>query len=170
MNFVFNSLGVNIASGFTGYFVLGHYLCTYHKNNPTHKQIIYVLGVTSFFVVTCLTCLYSYFKGEPSPGLFDYLNPFTLFEAAAVFLFVIDCGNKNILPRKEGTILKASRYSFGIYLIHMLVIRLLNDMFSFDSSYFNSSYFIPIYSLLVFMISYCIIDVFVRIPIVNKTI
>ena len=89
VNNIIKSLYLEIAVGFTGYFVLGHYLNSYTLSSK-EKQIVYLLGFLSFFIVVVFTHFFSHFSGHPVVTFYDNLKPFTLFEAVAIFLFVKD--------------------------------------------------------------------------------
>ena len=163
----YNTMEIKIALGYTGYFVLGHFLNTYSFNRKT-INIIYVLGCFSFVCVIFSSYLFSVSKGEPSGPFYGYLNIFTVFEAVAIFLFVKQ-KSCNIPTTFCNSIIHFSKMSFGIYLVHILVLLdIMYFRFGFDSSTFNPAFFIPCLSLIIFFLSYLITRILYNIPYLNK--
>ena len=73
-----------------------------------------------------------------------------------------------IRPRLHPFIIKLSSLTLGVYLVHVLVLRLLNDIFGINSITLNPSYFIFCFSLAVFVISCLIVALIKKIPILKK--
>lgn len=160
----YNEFGIKIASGYVGYFVLGHYL-TSNVIKKTTKRVIYFLGILSVVAVCILTDFVSNRAGTPDMVFYDNVNVFTLFEATALFIFIKDI---KIAPKYQPFIINSSKLSLGIYIVHPLVMVILLDLWKFDSAFLNPVYFIPIYALIIFLISYCVSYVLTRIPIIKK--
>lgn len=148
----YEGMKLKIASEYVGYFVLGHVLKTYVL---TRKQIwgIYLLGVICFIGTIVLNSIFSHHVGLPTEECYGYLNPLVLMEAIAVFLFVFHIG-KHISIKLHPAINNISSMSFGIYLVHMLIMMLLKDNFGIDTHVFHPLFSIPCMSLLTFVLSY----------------
>lgn len=160
-----DTIGLNIATGYIGYFVLGHILNT-TIIKPKVRITLYALGILSVLFVIALTSIFSHRLGVPTVMLYNNLTLFTLLEAIAIFVFVKY--NLNYLSDKSRLLVRISKYTFGIYLVHILVIKVANDMFGINSSIFYSAIYVPCFSILVFIISYGIILVLDKVPIVNR--
>ncbi len=146
------------------FFVLGHFL----KNTmvkKTIKTVIYLLGVLSFVAVCVLTKFLSHRDAEPNMFFYNANNLFTFIEAVAIFIFLKDT---KISPKYHQFIINASKISLGIYILHPLMISMANDFLQFNSSSLNPLFFIPVFTLLIFIISYIVTYVFIRIPILRK--
>ena len=163
---ILNTINLNIAMGFTGYFVLGHFLHT--TNFSSHiKKLLYILGILSFLCVIVLTSWFSHFLNWPNMSFYDYMFPLTLLEASAIFVFASDKLNK--IPRKYiNYILSLSKLTFGIYLIHILIRSIANDFFGLNSSICNAMISIPCLSILIFIVSGILTWILSKIPIVNR--
>lgn len=161
----YNAMQIKIALGYTGYFVLGHFLNTYIVRARI-RNAVYVLGVFSIVCVIVLTYLFSVRKGEPYELFYGNLNIFTFFEASAIFLIAKQQSN-NIPTQYHSSIIHLARMSFGIYLVHILVMFLFSKI-GIDSSTFHPSFFIPCFSLIVFVVSYLITRILYSIPYLNK--
>lgn len=161
----YDEFGIKIALGHVGYFVMGHYISTYNIENKLVRSLMYILGILSVIFVVALTQLSSSIIGAPCVLLYDNINMFTLFETLSIFIVV---KNMRILPQYHNYIINTSKLSLGIYIIHPLVMNLLNDMCGIDSAYLNPIYFIPILTLLVFIISLVASLLLIRIPGLKK--
>ncbi len=114
-----DKLNIHIAAGYTGYFLLGHYLVKYPLTKRGRTGC-YVLGVFGLAVSIVLTW---YVSMRGNAYIEDYCN-YTfcgvLFWSMAVFTFFQTHGEKLQWCRKAATAF--SKYSFGIYAVHMLIL------------------------------------------------
>lgn len=160
----YNTFDLNIASGYAGYFILGHYLSTYRLSRNC-KNTIYVISFLCFPIVIFLSYWFSHYSGMACSKFYEYLSPFTLFESTAIFIFVSDI---KVTSKYRPILLLSSKLSFGIYLIHILVIRILSDYLGIDSGAFTPVLSIPLLSVAVFVISFSAIWLFNKLPYINK--
>lgn len=165
-SFFYKDMRLSIASGYVGYFMLGHYLITNHLSRRL-RHWIYFAGIACAVCIVVLNSLFSHCKGEPTEEFFGYLHPLTLFVSVAIFLFVLE--NSERVPSKCYPFIRnVSAMSFGIYLVHMLVVNCLHDDFGLDSATFHPVFAIPCVCLLTFVVSYAIIRLLYILPAVNK--
>jgi len=155
---------IRIASGYVGYFVLGHYLNTYQLSNVL-KRFIYLLGLLSVILVIVLTHWYSHHIGEPSEVFYSNLNIFLLFESMAVFLMIKQL---NFSANYSSLIVRLSNLTLGVYLIHQLLYLMANDLLGINGMSFNQYYFIPCYSLIIFAASCLVVFLLRKIPIIKR--
>ncbi|MGN0522567.1 MAG: acyltransferase [Eubacterium sp.] len=157
----------HFAKGYVGYFVLGYYL-----NNKTIskkiRMIFYAGGIVCTLASIALTVfisqnvekIYNYFLGNMTPAI--------LIIACAVFLFFKYEVSRIKLPQScVKLMLSVSKCSFGIYLVHMIVLDVFNH-FGFSSVSFNGWINVPVLSACVFVCSYLIILIISKIPVLNK--
>ena len=112
-----------IACGYIGYVVLG-YLISTQDISKRKRYIIYFLGIISLLIRYFATYFLSKRDGVINKLLFGYLYFTALFLALAVFVFIKNI-NLNKIFRTEKTakiISRISSCSFGIYLIHQIVM------------------------------------------------
>lgn len=164
VNSRYASFGLCEVMGYSGYFVLGHYLYFYPMGRRA-RRFTYLLALMSVVCVIVATRMCSYQKGMAYDYFFDYLNPFTLIEAISVFAFFVTLYRQKCSAHQ--LIIEMSKASFGIYLVHLLVMRILS-CFSFHSSSFSALFFIPIYTVIVFALSYLIVKMMWRIPLLRR--
>ena len=97
---------------------------------------------------------------------YHYLTPFTLFEAAAVFLFFSERFKNRDVKRVEWVV-NLSKLTFGIYLVHPIFIKLPDVLWGINLSV-GAPWFIPVFSCGVFVVSLCVTWVISKIPVANK--
>ena len=164
---IFTSLEIKIALGYSGYFLMGHYLKTYSLSSQT-KMVIYIMGGVSFIAVPVLIYYESLINGHPVSTYFDFLNPFIMIEAISLFVFVTTFTHVLSHTKMVKIIVLLSKYSLGIYLVHILIMGKVNYLCGMDSSSFNLIIFIPIFSLLVFTLSLLFSMIVSKIPYLRK--
>ena len=104
----------------TGYLVLGFYLV---KINFRFMQLKFY-SVFVFFLCAISTAILVYFSSKNAHKLdlsfYSYFTPFSILQTSALFLWVKDVTIQNsYVSSIQSTI---SNYSYGIYLVHIMVI------------------------------------------------
>lgn len=151
---------MDLVLGYGGYFVLGHALS---REGFSKKQrgLLYTLGLLGFALTALLTWGASLRAGRAVSDHFDYLRPGVLAEAAA--LFVLFRHLPVPPPRVRALTTRLSRWSFGAYLVHALVIDWLGGL-GLNTLSFAPWLSVPALSLLVLGISYGISALLSLIP------
>ena len=165
---VINQAHLKFVLGYSFYYVLGYYV---NKTIITKKQsvIIYIGGLFGFLSTIFLTLAISKYKGEATDIFYNNMTVNVVLEALSVFvliknmLFKIDISVKNCR-----FISKLSKYSFGTYLVHALIITMLSKGLKLSSISFNTLIAIPVISIIVFVLSYLVSALLNRIPVVKK--
>lgn len=166
LNIILDTVNFNIVLGYTGYFVLGYVLS---KAELTKKQTkaIYFVGLLGLISTVALTSAFSIFKGRSVDLFFDYLSVTVLLESTGVFMFFKNM--KLNISEKSGVVLsKLSKYSFGVYLVHVLILEIVTDYFKIDLFRINPVISIPVCALLLTVVSFGISAVINHIPILKK--
>mgnify|MGYP007070216608 CR=1 FL=1 len=99
--------------------------------------------------------------------ILDMMTPFNVFETVAVFVFA----KRHFIkysPSVTRWILDLSACSFGIYLVHPIILGKLRPFFDFDPNSYWPLLGIPLLTLIVFIVAYAIIKVMKLIPILGK--
>ena len=156
------NLNLQTIGGYITYFFLGYYLRTINLNKKKENLLIILgalisittVGITYMSFQSVFSC-----KGE----LFQFCSLYALAQSVSVFLIC-----KRFFHDKESkTISFLSKYSFGIYLIHMLIIYML-VLHRILPTILNPIIGIPMVSLLTFLISIGGTVLISRIPIIKK--
>jgi surface polysaccharide O-acyltransferase-like enzyme len=155
---VFDTFWLRLATGYTGYFVLGHYLVTYGLEQRT-KTIIYTLGMFGTLLIIVGTSCLSLKNGVSSLMIYNELTPLVLFQVTSIFV-LFTSKEWTQLRRHQKTLTKLSNRTFAIYLIHVMVLELTEN--SFLTRYPVVT--IPAYVIVIFAISYAVACVLAIIP------
>ncbi|MBQ9433943.1 MAG: acyltransferase family protein [Synergistaceae bacterium] len=150
-------------AGFTGFFLLGHFL-NQADITPKAERWIYFAGLCSFAVNGLMLAYVPIITGKPYNPV--YVAPkiwqSNIFVTIAVFVFFKrHCKRENMLVRR------LSQYSFGAFLVHAIVIVVLQKL-GLHSLTFNPVFSVPVISVIVCIISFGISAVLNHIPVLNK--
>lgn len=154
----FDTFWLRLATGYTGYFVLGHYIVAYGIERRT-KIIIYALGIIGTLLIIVGTSWLSLKNGVNSFMLYNELTPLALFQATAIFVFFTS-KEWTQLRRHQKSLTRLSNRTFAIYLIHVMVIELTEN--SYLMTYPVAT--IPAYVIATFALSYAVACVLAIIP------
>lgn len=118
-------------SGFAGYFLLGYYIKRF-------KPTLSLLTIMALYLVPFVIASVSKFAGiEILYHSYSYLSLMVVMMCLGIFLFVLkvafpSCSEDSILTR---AVVSFSNCSFGIYLVHIFVMRSVVWDWIFVSSY-----------------------------------
>lgn len=156
--------GMTFVSTYSFYFVLGHYLFEY-PISAAKKRALYIIGIVSPILLFGANCYGSSLLGNPYQGFLSNSFVCTMFLAITIYLFFVNCNFG--ATRAEKVLAKISKCTFGVYIIHVLVMNLLWKL-DITPSTCSPFWFVPLYALIVFVISLFITFVLQRIPFVNR--
>lgn len=166
LNGFYEKMDINIALGYTGYFMLGHYLRNKTINAST-RTIIYILGWISWICVIVLTHFKSFHSNRADIFFYDNLSIFTLAEAIAIFT-LINHKFKNYKSKYSPIIVKISNLTFGIYLIHILILNVFYNSFGIDSHTLGVHLGVPLLSIITFTFSLALTWIIYKIPYASR--
>ncbi|SEP54856.1 acyltransferase [Flavobacterium urocaniciphilum] len=138
-------------SGFIGYFILGYYLKIYVKCQNWFSFLLILIGLSvtifgTYFMTNKNNEFYYYF--------YEYLSLNTLMVCIGIFMIFKKIDNIN--DKFKPIISKLNDCSFGIYLIHPLVLSVFT-IFGFNNYFVNPIIDILIVSLACFSVSFIVI-------------
>ena len=141
--------------------LLGHRL---HRTELSRKQrrVIYILGLLGVSVTGIATIWATSLTDFQNSLFFDIAAPNNLCAAAALFVFARQ--HLRSLPKWVAV---PAKHSFGIYLVHALVIDLLADR-GYHVLTWNPVWSVPVLSAAVFAISLTLAALLRRIPLIGK--
>jgi len=152
---------------YLGYFISGHILYERFKEKQEHKikNIYLILGyIIPTLVTITVTYIISINKNKVFESMFWFKSIFTIIATSSIFLLIL----KNEHKIKSPLILKLSKYSFGIYLIHMIFIEIMKRNINILG--FNPIVSIPIITVLVYLLSLLSSVIIKRIPLIKNII
>lgn len=163
-----DDMKMSMVLGFGGYFVLGYYINRADLDKK-RRMIIYALGVLGFAATIVLSLMISLKKQEPLGGYYENMTVNVFFEALAVFTW-FKYGKYNN-EKLNLFVRKLSKYSFGAYLVHVLVMDQLHKQIGLDTlsiNVFKPVSGVILISVIVFFASFGISALLNHIPIVKK--
>ena len=158
--------------GFTVYFVGGYYLS---RRDFSRKEeiVLYSVGILAFLFSIIAPVVHAKAQGAPSAVFYNYDSLNVLLTSVPIFVFAKQ--HLSFSSSREGArqmkalafVRKLSKYSFGVYLVHPMVIELLQH-FSIDTFSCNAFLSVPLLAIFVFAASTAISALLSRIPIINR--
>ena len=168
INDINTSLHLHFVLGFSCYFMLGYYLNKYRISRRLETAVVFC-GIIGFVATVVLTAWASRMTESPNAIFYSY-NSLNVF-AESVFVFIA-C--KRIVrkmafsDRARPIIRRMSKYSFGVYLVHVIVMDILKRGFKLHPLSFNPILAVPVIALIVFVVSYIISAAINHIPVLKK--
>ncbi|MBQ2661914.1 MAG: acyltransferase family protein [Clostridia bacterium] len=158
------TINVHTVLGFTGFFVLGYYI---NKTELSKKQRagIYILGILGFIFTIIVTAFISIKTQSLNQNYYEVLTVNILFNGIAIFTWFKYRSYPHL--KLNRFVKKLSDYSFGVYLVHALVLEQL-ERFGLNTLSFNPLLAVICIGSLVTVISFAISACLHKIPIVNK--
>ncbi len=146
----------------SGYFLLGYLL--YKSRIKIKRWFAIIPLVLCLFIVTLSIICIKFF--DCSPGIFAEPNGvMTCLLSALLFICASQINFKSTVIRKLITTL--SGMSFGVYLVHVFWLTLLNTVLDIDFLSLGIAY-IPVLFIVVFLLSLLTTAILKKIPIVKK--
>ena len=154
-------------TGYACYFILGYYLSKKELASKT-KKWIYCLALISVLFQILGTFGVSYLQESGHELLYENSRPNVLIQPVAIFVFIKDISARiNFSERTKSIIFALSKYSFGIYLVHDF-FNIIFGKIGFTTICINPMLAIPLRSVITFVLSFCVIWILGRIPIIKK--
>ncbi len=154
-------IDVSYFSDFIGYLVLGYYLSV--KTFKYSKLTINIAAILLILIGVIITIAGTYYltnrDGKFNQYFYGYMTLNTIMVSVGIFVIF-----KNRYISKSSKIIDfISKYSYGIYLVHVLVLFYLSKI-GIDFSVMNPIFSIPLTTLLCLVLSTFIIYVVNKLP------
>lgn len=162
-----SALVIPVVAGYVGYFVIGYLLA--EANLGGRDLVLAGLGFLLAVAITYFgTNALSANAAPIDTYFYSYFSPPTVLASICAFLVLKTLGHN--LGRAGSLIRTVSMATFGIYLIHIFVVELLRkgDLgFRLYSWQAPAIYMIPLTALVVYFLSFLIVFVIRKIPVVK---
>lgn len=147
--------------GYIGYLVLGYFLSERVRSTTFNLAIAIVCFFVGFLITVFGTSLSSKLSGDFCPNWYEFLSANVAIMSGGIFLIVKQLRVK--FPGFKTIRAIVTKHGFGIYLVHVLVLHLL-DLFGINYRFLNPVLAIPITTLLCMVISTFIIIIMAHLP------
>jgi surface polysaccharide O-acyltransferase-like enzyme len=152
-------------SGDAGFFIAGYYFATYEIKTSTRK-IMYSLAIVSLLITIVGNSIASVYAGEAGVELYGNF-PTTMIISFALFIFIKQCFQKDIGEKWAKRIEHTSKLTFGIYLIHVLVLQVL-DIAGINTLLFSPIITIPLLAIVIWCVSCIASAIFDKVPVLKR--
>lgn len=160
-----STMSMHTVLGYSFYFVLGYYLDSIQLRK-NQRAIIYILGIVGFVFTVLVSLDLALKTQQPCSTYYGFFRVNIMLEVICVHTFFKYQAFKN--ERLNSFVFKLSRYTFGVYLIHVFFIDKLSLYFNFNTLSFNAVAAVPIIACIVFICSLLTSAVLNYIPIIKK--
>lgn len=159
-------LNVQAACGYVGFFLLGHYFHSYEQSRR-ERRVWYLAGALGLIISIAATCYLCVKSNAVVETCFSYAFPGIVCFSGAVYVWVQSHERRFRKAAIYGTVCALSKYSLGIYAVHMLVLFVLwkNNITTFS---FMAEASVPVLALVILLCSLLVVWVLSKIPVVNK--
>ncbi len=162
---VLGNFGMQLVAGFSAFYVLGHFLTKTELSKKT-RLFIYAAGLCGFAATILLNAAVSIKNGKPVENYYYAFTINVMLEAVSVFLL---CKSLFSSPGKcYPFIRKLSEWSFGAYLIHVLILTFFKDKAGFGTFSFHPALSVPVITVIVFILSFGISAILNQIPRIRR--
>lgn len=167
---IWNKVWFHFTLGYVCYFVCGYFLSKTDLGKNV-KRTIYFLAICGFISTIVGTAWISVSQQKANVILYDNFGVNIMVEALGVFVFVKDkLGRKEVSLKTGKALALLSKYSFGAYLIHILVLDELARIFGINTLSFNPLLSVPVISAIVIVVSFAASAALNHIPLLKKTV
>lgn len=156
-----NDISAGVVGGYCIYALIG-YLIDHYKIKK--RKIFIIIGILGLGIHFFGTWYLSYKIGEIDTMFKGYLNiPTVMYSVTIYYLFkeFVNINNPKIINKLNNI----SNATFGIYLIHIYIIRIIEKILHIRTSF---TFFKLIETCAVFIVSYLIIYIMKKIPIIKE--
>ncbi|WP_162926660.1 acyltransferase [Pedobacter chitinilyticus] len=157
------SIEVLYFSKYLGYFVLGHYLDK-HVTTSRPRNNLYIMFFAFGVALTFLSASYlSVKENHLNITYYNYLSPNVCLLSIGIFLL-----GKSLLHGSNALSINLDKHSYGIYLVHVLVLHYIYRSTAHLSINKNSPLSLFIYIIGISVVTYVISYAVIRLLAVNK--
>lgn len=158
-------MDLQFLGGWTLYFVLGYFVQK-HEFSRRERTVVYIVAACGFVFTFFATIIYCLMTGEPMGVLsYEYPNIY-IYSVGILLLFKEKVSKLKISPRFEKAIYAVSKLTFGIYLIHVLLLKIWY-VAGVNLQIAHPLISVPVVSVVVFISGAAIIWCIRKIPVVG---
>lgn len=158
-------MNMQVVLGYMSYFVLGFYLNKIDLNKR-QRICIYILGILGAVFTITVDLIVALKTQAPCSTYYENFNVNVLLESIAVFTWFKYRKYSNY--KLNGFVQKLSKYCFGAYLVHILVLEQLNNILGLNTLSLNSAVAVLSIGALTFVFSFSLSAILNAIPIINR--
>lgn len=167
LQYINDKTNISFVLGFSGYYIAGYYLA-HTKLSKKCELIIYILGIVGAIATIIISAMASYYINKPTSVFYENMTVNVLAMSLALFTFAKQHLNRDFKQKTKNIIILLSKCTLGIYIIHLLILFMLDHFLDLNTASFNPLFSVPIISSIIFVISLIITIILRHAPIVKK--
>lgn len=156
---------------------IGYFICGYHLRIMDYKKLsmrcLLIIFFSSIVVIAIVTGFLTInIETKKSYLLYNYFSPPVIIMSISLFIILSNLKeiNNPINSKINNIINKLSPTTFGIYVIHPIIIDIFTRLINKDTIFSRPLIFITIISILTFLISTIITLIIIKIPYLRRTV
>ena len=156
---------------------LAYYLCGYQLRlmGPRKIKLHYLVATVMVFVLFIAMgtgISVKIFGMQKGLFLYNFLCPPVIVMSVAVFLTMYRLAYSQILSRSAMIqfVERFAQTSFGIYLLHAAIIHVMTKVIEQSDINHYSLFSVPTLAILVFLLSYVVVSIVIRIPFLRRVV
>lgn len=162
-------MNMNLVLGYTGHYMLGSYLHRYPVSDKWERPL-YLAGIVLLLLGAGANTWQSVHDGAYNEWYTHYTAPNTVITAAAIYtLFTKRISKIRFSGKAVSCISRLSEYSFGVYLIHALVVAVF-EAIGLKPTIGHPLVTMPLITMLVFAVTAALVMLIRKIPNVGRKI
>lgn len=166
------NISVPVARGYVCFFVLG-YLLGEVTLSRSRVIVSIVIGSLGLLVTILGTYLLTFNSGQFDGFFYDFVSLNVILASGAAFVLLRWISERKPFtpPHVHWIVRTLAVSSFGVYLIHVIILEVLNDWIPFlhiNSFMGNAVWSVPLVSIVVFLVSFVIVHILQKIPLLKQ--
>ncbi|WP_243347064.1 acyltransferase [Parabacteroides sp. FAFU027] len=156
-------LRLDYFADYPGYLVLGYLLSKASFHRIKHKSFVFLsLSIALLAFAVCMAIYDKYHPGHRAGDWFSPTAPNVILLASSVFLFFKSLHIRNTII--VSVLAFISRYSYGIFLVHVLVLSRMANWFQIHWNFTHPVIAIPVTAIVCLILSATLIFLLRKIP------
>ena len=158
-----DNMNMEFVLGYTGYYILGYYLRKFPISGKW-ERLLYICSIAMLVFGASANTFCSIQEGVYTERFTGYTNPNTIIIAVAVYtLFINRIGKIAFSNQTIGLITKLSECSFGVYLVHALILEVF-ALTGLKPTFLHPVLAMPLITILTFAVGVTIVVMIRKIP------
>lgn len=164
-----DSIGMQFVLGYPGYYILGYYLYRYHLPRK-QEMMLYICAGMLLLLGAAANVWQSVQDGVYTEWYTGYTAPNTAIVASAIYTFFVKRVSRVRFSKKAVSCITAlSGYSFGVYLIHALILELFVAV-GLNTAIAHPVLTMPVITLVAFLVTNGLVALIRGLPYIGKRI
>lgn len=169
LEIMLSRMSMNFVLGYSVYYILGYYLRA-HPLSGKREMYLYLCGIILLLLGAGANTWQSLRDGAYTEWYTVYTAPNTMVVAAAIYTFFVNRISRLRLDEKACRLIaKLSEYSFGVYLIHALVLDLFRSLGA-SPTFLHPLFAMVLLTIAAFAVTTAVVIVLRKIPVIGRKI